>query len=123
MWDLIVSVPDHCLSFYFPRILIITAKHVVKIEPIKYLGKYMTMLQGHRGQGHWTLAAINHAKETYVFRAWYRGCMYYWDSLLPKDPFWDLPSRRDECMLNDTNLNNAFWNINLNAETTEDEGE
>ena len=19
MWDLIVSVPDHCLSFYFPR--------------------------------------------------------------------------------------------------------
>ena len=21
MWDLIVSVPDHCLSFYFPNIL------------------------------------------------------------------------------------------------------
>ena len=20
MWDLIVSVPDHCLSFYFPEI-------------------------------------------------------------------------------------------------------
>ena len=26
---------------YFPRYLIITAKHAVKIEPIKYLGKYM----------------------------------------------------------------------------------
>ena len=77
MWDLIVSIPDHCLSFYFRRILIITAKHAVKIEPIKYLGKYMTMLQGHRGQGHWTLTVINHAKGTYVFRACYRGCMYY----------------------------------------------
>ena len=21
MWDLIVSVPDHCLSFYFPQCL------------------------------------------------------------------------------------------------------
>ena len=21
MWDLIVSVPDHCLSFYFPLIM------------------------------------------------------------------------------------------------------
>ena len=26
---------------YFPRYLIATAKHTVKIEPIKYLGKYM----------------------------------------------------------------------------------
>ena len=26
---------------YFPRYLITTAKHTVKIEPIKYLGKYM----------------------------------------------------------------------------------
>ena len=26
---------------YFPRYLIITAKHAVKTEPIKYLGKYM----------------------------------------------------------------------------------
>ena len=26
---------------YFPRYLITTAKHAVKIEPIKYLGKYM----------------------------------------------------------------------------------
>ena len=25
----------------FPRYLITTAKHAVKIEPIKYLGKYM----------------------------------------------------------------------------------
>ena len=22
MWDLIVSVPDHCLSFYFPRLCV-----------------------------------------------------------------------------------------------------
>ena len=26
---------------YLPRYLITTAKHAVKIEPIKYLGKYM----------------------------------------------------------------------------------
>ena len=26
---------------YFPRYLITTAKHAVKIEPSKYLGKYM----------------------------------------------------------------------------------
>ena len=26
---------------YFPRYLITTAKYAVKIEPIKYLGKYM----------------------------------------------------------------------------------
>ena len=26
---------------YFPRYLIITAKHAVKMEPIEYLGKYM----------------------------------------------------------------------------------
>ena len=29
MWDLIVSVPDHCLSFYFPKIL-------MKIENLKH---------------------------------------------------------------------------------------
>ena len=28
MWDLIVSVPDHCLSFYF--------KHVMAIKSEKY---------------------------------------------------------------------------------------
>ena len=22
MWDLIVSVPDHCLSFYFPKMFV-----------------------------------------------------------------------------------------------------
>ena len=49
--------------------------------------------------------------------------MYYCVSLLPKDPLWDLPSGRDECRLNDTNLNNAFKNINLNGETIEDEGQ
>ena len=30
MWDLIVSVPDHCLSFYFPRILKIFIVMVVR---------------------------------------------------------------------------------------------
>ena len=29
------------MAKYFPRYLIITAKHAVKIESIKYLGKYM----------------------------------------------------------------------------------
>ena len=24
MWNLIVSVPDHCLSFYFPRYLMLS---------------------------------------------------------------------------------------------------
>ena len=31
------------MGIYFPRILITTAKHVVKVEPIKYLGKYITI--------------------------------------------------------------------------------
>ena len=31
------------MGIYFPRILITTAKHVVKVETIKYLGKYMTI--------------------------------------------------------------------------------
>ena len=26
MWDLIVSVPDHCLSFYFEMIMLINLK-------------------------------------------------------------------------------------------------
>ena len=29
------------MAKYFPRYLITTAKHAVKIEPIKYLGMYM----------------------------------------------------------------------------------
>ena len=33
MWDLIVSVPDHCLSFYFPpnaanRVSILEGSHI-----------------------------------------------------------------------------------------------
>ena len=28
MWDLIVSVPDHCLSFYFTHIFIFEYFHV-----------------------------------------------------------------------------------------------
>ena len=28
MWDLIVSVPDHCLSFYFPCILKVSVMNV-----------------------------------------------------------------------------------------------
>ena len=36
MWDLIVSVPDHCLSFYFGKLVIILGLRVVKsvnLEP------------------------------------------------------------------------------------------
>ena len=29
MWDLIVSVPDHCLSFYFPYFLILAVSTTV----------------------------------------------------------------------------------------------
>ena len=31
------------MGIYFPRNLITTAKHVANVEPIKYLGKYMTI--------------------------------------------------------------------------------
>ena len=34
MWDLIVSVPDHCLSFYFPCILIVCKTVACYIECI-----------------------------------------------------------------------------------------
>ena len=30
MWDLIVSVPDHCLSFYFADTLVETAHYMQK---------------------------------------------------------------------------------------------
>ena len=32
MWDLIVSVPDHCLSFYFPYI---SGRHMLSGEPAR----------------------------------------------------------------------------------------
>ena len=42
MWDLIVSVPDHCLSFYFPivnaRLLrgkVVKLRALYKIESLK----------------------------------------------------------------------------------------
>ena len=44
MWDLIVSVPDHCLSFYFENIVILR-KH--ELEPpflrifAAFLSKYV----------------------------------------------------------------------------------
>ena len=31
------------MGIYFPRNCIITAKHVVMVEPINYLGKYMAI--------------------------------------------------------------------------------
>ena len=31
MWDLIVSVPDHCLSFYFENLSYVMRKHVYAI--------------------------------------------------------------------------------------------
>ena len=30
MWDLIVSVPDHCLSFYFPTGYLSSTKDLIK---------------------------------------------------------------------------------------------
>ena len=38
MWDLIVSVPDHCLSFYYPLAFIII-RTVCCSERIKFLKK------------------------------------------------------------------------------------
>ena len=32
MWDLIVSVPDHCLSFYFTRLLTIRIRLLFMIK-------------------------------------------------------------------------------------------
>ena len=38
MWDLIVSVPDHCLSFYFPLAVAIPfAEHKCLLEDISLL--------------------------------------------------------------------------------------
>ena len=35
MWDLIVSVPDHGLSFYFPEINMTFPSHSLSTVPIK----------------------------------------------------------------------------------------
>ena len=35
MWDLIVSVPDHCLSFYFVVVQLIG--YMNSIQPIRFL--------------------------------------------------------------------------------------
>ena len=56
MWDLIVSVPDHCLSFYFTNLYIyIYKKHVfdicfkvnkIHLKPdVSFLSQYMRALQ------------------------------------------------------------------------------
>ena len=38
MWDLIVSVPDHCLSFYFPyKIWLQSAKQFLRKRSLKIL--------------------------------------------------------------------------------------
>ena len=47
MWDLIVSVPDHCLSFYFPAVAL---KNSVP-PPINLTAEYVTLtarLDDHR---------------------------------------------------------------------------
>ena len=44
IWDLIVSVPDHCLSFYFE-------KHINK-HLIGYLNKYNLIHEGQSGFRH-----------------------------------------------------------------------
>ena len=40
MWDLVVSVPDHCLSFYFSYTL--EGTDLENVESIKYLGVTIT---------------------------------------------------------------------------------
>ena len=35
MWDLIVSVPDHCLSFYFPYPLTVELENHLNISPLQ----------------------------------------------------------------------------------------
>ena len=37
MWDLIVSVPDHCLSFYFAIVLAQIKNHCVDLEMVLLL--------------------------------------------------------------------------------------
>ena len=42
MWDLIVSVPDHCLSFYFTHIVLVkyvTNTHVFKQGILRLLSE------------------------------------------------------------------------------------
>ena len=42
MWDLIVSVPDHCLSFYFEFIIIkYFQKFIMKVQKLGGLYKVM----------------------------------------------------------------------------------
>ena len=34
MWDLIVSVPDHCLSFYFGGLSVIAVDDLYQLKPV-----------------------------------------------------------------------------------------
>ena len=41
MWDLIVSVPDHCLSFYFSHTCTIIEASLVKLNNISVQRRYI----------------------------------------------------------------------------------
>ena len=41
MWDLIVSVPDHCLSFYFTIYIAIAILHLSKLFMYDFYYNYM----------------------------------------------------------------------------------
>ena len=53
MWDLIVSVPDHCLSFYFVRLLQVSQHFACVIRyqvlyNITYVATYVTLTTFYR---------------------------------------------------------------------------
>ena len=43
MWDLIVSVHDHCLSFYFGQHVYLTVEHI----PVEVSKNYINDIQGY----------------------------------------------------------------------------
>ena len=44
MWDLIVSVPDHCLSFYFSRYRAKSLDHEIYVTDLHYECEGMTFI-------------------------------------------------------------------------------
>ena len=40
IWDLIVSVPDHCLSFYFAVIMLLHTLNIISLIPSMCIGNY-----------------------------------------------------------------------------------
>ena len=45
MWDLIVSVPDHCLSFYFKPSLVVLVKTEFMMESIKIRFQFVSIIR------------------------------------------------------------------------------